>query len=394
MKPTPHSVPARLPFPSQPQLPHSMKNICLLLALLGLFTWCGQPELRAATANPPGKLTYQGFLTDGTGVPLGNTTPINTNVIFRIYDAATAGNLLWASVQVVTIDKGHFSVLLGEGAANGGEPFNADLTSVFTGATASDRFLQLTVGATVITPRIQFLPAPYALLAYKAMTVDTNTVLLRANIPGLDATNITTGTLAAALIPTLDGGTKITGTLGTAQIPNLDAGKITLGTLSNLRTSATSANTANAIVARDGNGDFSAGNIKLGPTAQYYAPAGEENLRIVRGMIQNSATAIRITNGGLVAGAGQTLGTGVNAGVITGPGYTVKRTEAGMYNITFIPSFTSVPVVVVSASNTGDGWLYAAASGSIHSGGCVIEVGYPTVARYDVSFSFIAIGPR
>lgn len=50
-----------------------------------------------------------------------------------------------------------------------------------------------------------------------------------ANISGLNATNITLGTLNTARIPNLDAGKITTGTFGTALIPNLDAGKITTG---------------------------------------------------------------------------------------------------------------------------------------------------------------------
>ena len=39
---------------------------------------------RAADAKPPTQLTYQGFLTDANGVPLGNTAPLNKTLIFRI----------------------------------------------------------------------------------------------------------------------------------------------------------------------------------------------------------------------------------------------------------------------------------------------------------------------
>jgi hypothetical protein len=147
-----------------------MKQIhrLLLVTTVCALAWLGRPGLHAATFTPPGKLTYQGFLTDVNGTPIGNATPVNTNIIFQIYDAATGGTVIWGSQQTVTIDKGHFSALLGEGSANGSDPFAADLSSYFTTATASDRYLQLTVGSTVIAPRIQFLPAPYSMLANRA----------------------------------------------------------------------------------------------------------------------------------------------------------------------------------------------------------------------------------
>ena len=122
----------------------------------------------AQNAKPPAQLTYQGFLTDGNGVPFGNTTPVNKTIIFRIYDALTGGTIKWSSQQVVTVDKGYFSVLLGQGSAVGVEPFSADLTSVFTGPGVSDRYLELNADTTTIAPRLRFLSAPYALLARSA----------------------------------------------------------------------------------------------------------------------------------------------------------------------------------------------------------------------------------
>ena len=54
-----------------------------LLALTLLMPW-----LRAADADPPSKINYQGYLVDANGVPLGNTAPRNYDVEFRLYDAA------------------------------------------------------------------------------------------------------------------------------------------------------------------------------------------------------------------------------------------------------------------------------------------------------------------
>ncbi|MGV3772153.1 MAG: tail fiber protein [Verrucomicrobiales bacterium] len=122
----------------------------------------------AQNAKPPTQLTYQGFLTDANGVPFGNTAPVNKTVIFRIYDGLTGGVIKWSSQQVVTVDKGYFSVLLGQGSGVGAEPFSANLTGVFSGSTASDRYLELSVDGSTIAPRLRFLPAPYAMLSKSA----------------------------------------------------------------------------------------------------------------------------------------------------------------------------------------------------------------------------------
>jgi hypothetical protein len=81
----------------------------------------------------------------------------------------------------VTVDKGYFSVLLGEGAATPGTP-NAgiSLSSLFNSASASDRYVGFTVkgvgsgGTDVeILPRVRLMSSPYAFLSNKALAADT-----------------------------------------------------------------------------------------------------------------------------------------------------------------------------------------------------------------------------
>lgn len=129
----------------------------------------------AADAKPPGKMAFQGFLTDGAGAARGQASPVNLTVTFRIYNSPNAGigDAIWAESQVVTVDKGHFSVVLGEGTSITG---GADLSAHFIGDNANGRYLGITVGSeNEISPRIQFLPAPYAHLArYANELLDAN----------------------------------------------------------------------------------------------------------------------------------------------------------------------------------------------------------------------------
>ncbi len=201
-----------------------------------LFLLVAAPEARAqATANPPGKVAYQGFLTDVNGTPLGNTTPTNITVVFRILSASSGGNLLWSSQQTVTLDKGHFSVLLGEGSQFGSEPFSPDLSSVFTGKDASDRYLEMSVGSplTAISPRIQFLPGPYALLARSA-----NQILDNTGAPVLTTANGTLSLRGAVEgngkgLTNLNGANLTAGSVGLAQLAanSVDATKIVDGSI-------------------------------------------------------------------------------------------------------------------------------------------------------------------
>jgi len=124
-----------------------------------------------AAASPPDRMSYQGFLVDGSGNPLAPTTPVNYPVVFRIYDEMEGGNLIWAEQQVVTVDKGNFSVILGEGAAVTSEPHGA-ISAVFAGNTSTSRYMgtTVTVGASTFTllPRLRLLPSPYAFTASQA----------------------------------------------------------------------------------------------------------------------------------------------------------------------------------------------------------------------------------
>jgi hypothetical protein len=180
------------PFEAIPSTAMNRLSSSLLGAFCASLLLLPSDRLAAQNVRPPTQLTYQGFLTDGNGQPFGNTTPVNKTVVFRIYDALTGGNLKWSSQQVVTVDRGYFSVLLGQGSAFGSEPFNADLTGIFTGNGASDRYLELTADGTVIAPRLRFFPSPYAMLATSATelldpTTGTSSLSVNSgnlNVPG------------------------------------------------------------------------------------------------------------------------------------------------------------------------------------------------------------------
>jgi hypothetical protein len=88
--------------------------------------------------------TYQGFLRQG-GAPLNNPSQ---SMRFRIYDALTGGAMLWDSgALTVNVANGLFTVQLNPPA------------SIWTGA---DRFLEIQVGATTLSPRVRIGATPYA----------------------------------------------------------------------------------------------------------------------------------------------------------------------------------------------------------------------------------------
>ena len=150
----------------------------LFLALAGFLA--APSALAQANGNPPERMTYQGFLVDGNGTALATNAPKNYDIVFRIWNdasASSAANRLWTEQQTVTVDKGNFSILLGEGTAIGGEA-KPVLSAIFTNGTASERYVEMTVkgigtGGVDLTmlPRLRLLTTPYAFLASKVAGV-------------------------------------------------------------------------------------------------------------------------------------------------------------------------------------------------------------------------------
>lgn len=86
---------------SQLKLRPAVPGFLLALALMGSTVHAAVPHL----------VRYQGQAVDSAGVPLQGPYTLT----FRLYDADTAGTIVWQEQQAnVPINKGHFSVLLGQ----------------------------------------------------------------------------------------------------------------------------------------------------------------------------------------------------------------------------------------------------------------------------------------
>ncbi len=245
-----------------------------VLLILTLALCVSLPPACTAGASPPETMSYQGFLVDGAGQALGLSAPKNYDIIFRIWNDQTGGQQLWAEQQTVTVDKGYFSVLLGEGSQAGSHPRPALSTLFRATDDVSDRFVEITVkgiGAgsppedVTILPRLRLLTAPYAFLAQSAVTLvsGTNAVISTLlNNVGINTANpsaqldvngtvkatdlnvagpVTAASFAGngASLTHLDASKITSGTLDSARVPNLDAAKIASGTLDGARIPAT-----------------------------------------------------------------------------------------------------------------------------------------------------------
>ncbi|GEM_PF-5549088 len=109
----------------------------------------------AANAAVPHLINYQGKVTDTSGNPLNGSYDLT----FRIYDAETAGNMLWQETQTgVVVDKGLFGILLGSATA-----LNIPFDKAY--------FLEIKVGTEVMSPRQRITSAGYAIRAEVAESV-------------------------------------------------------------------------------------------------------------------------------------------------------------------------------------------------------------------------------
>ncbi|MFC1511128.1 hypothetical protein ACFL5U_01920, partial [Candidatus Margulisiibacteriota bacterium] len=136
------------------------KTFCFLILLIFSFSV-------AAFAAVPTKMSYEGRLTNASGTAITAATSVN----FKIYDAASSGNVIWAGeTHSITPDSnGVFSVVLGG--------TTAIPSSVFSAAT---RYLQITVGGEALSPRTQIVAVGYAFVAAEALSVEWDNI---SNIP-------------------------------------------------------------------------------------------------------------------------------------------------------------------------------------------------------------------
>ena len=220
-----------------------MKSIASSIPLLALALLLALPSAsHAQVAGAPPTIDYQGQVLDSAGAILAPTTPTNYTMQFRIYNLQTGGSIVWAESQIVTVDKGAFSVRLGQGVpipagGGGNEGTTSDLRQAFN---ATDRFLGLTVvippaAPAEITPRLAFLSSPFALVAERAKLADAATTATLATTASSVTQASGTSTLGNATVINLTVSTsaKVNGAnvleFGAGLTKEVNAGKIGYG---------------------------------------------------------------------------------------------------------------------------------------------------------------------
>jgi hypothetical protein len=111
------------------------------------------------------------------------------------------------------------------------------------------------------------------------------------------------------------------------------------------------------------------GNVKLGNSGQLYAPGGEENLRIIRGVFNTAGN------------------------IIVGSGFQVTRNGTGNYTITFNTPFAGPPAVTAT-TNVINRSALVELTGATGNGFSLDSYLFETGEIFDAVIHFIAIGPR
>lgn len=164
----------------------------------------------------PGTLSYQGILTDANGNPVSDAT--SHTVLFNFYNLESGGTPLFTRGPLtVSTFKGLFTTIIGsdQGSNNTPLPYSIGNEQIWIGIVAD--------GQAELTPRVRLTTVPYAFMAQGVVAVDAASITsgtisnsrLDADLQdladgslsgskigsGIDATNLTTGSIDAALIP-------------------------------------------------------------------------------------------------------------------------------------------------------------------------------------------------
>ncbi len=104
-----------------------------------------------ALSQVPAKVAYQGRLLKADGTPESGTVSLT----FSLWDQAIGGSLpRWKETQTVALTDGFYSVVLGDLQAFAPDAFDG-----------SERFLEISVGSSALSPRQRVDSVPYALMA-------------------------------------------------------------------------------------------------------------------------------------------------------------------------------------------------------------------------------------
>ena len=349
-------------------------------------------QLNAATSTPPNRMAFQSYLTDGDGDPIAANSSQNKIINFIIYGSENDDDAKYKEQQVVTVNDGHFSVILGEGERipdSSGEMLL--FKDVFSGTDASDRFIELTIvnesggSDQVLLPRLRLLPSPYAFMASKVASLDlTDTDVLEGQLGGGNIADDAIGSIKIAdeSITSADikNGAVTSSDIASNTIvsANIKDGTVTSDDIANSTIvsadikdgAVTSSDIANSTIVSADIKDNTVTSEDLGNNT--FISSSSAKLRIVRGLVQPNGEKWK------------------------GEGWSSKRDDEGRYTITFSPPFTSYPIVSVTPYEEAGQDDNACNTGVLRYNYFkvyIMDNSPDTNAKYeDGGFSFIAIG--
>lgn len=151
-------------------------------------------------STPPAILSFQGRLTNNVGAPVTSSS----TVVFKIYDAETAGTLKWTSKdwEVVPDANGIFSACLGNTTTTDDCLIDGVADTAFPAGLFADNaalYLEVIVEGETLTPRQRIASSSYALNSDSLDGIDSLS-FLRSDT----SDNFTSGTLTTDASTTLD----------------------------------------------------------------------------------------------------------------------------------------------------------------------------------------------
>ncbi len=141
------------------------KLISRVAVVSSMLLWVFVFGAGSVNADPFNNMAFQSYLVDSGGNAINGQRALR----FRIFSAASGGNLLWGETQSVEVNDGNFSVILGEGTWDSAAGDQIGFAEVFDG---SERYIEISVGGTALAPRLRMLPSPYT---YRAKTAEVLT---------------------------------------------------------------------------------------------------------------------------------------------------------------------------------------------------------------------------
>ncbi len=358
----------------------------IALSIVGILSTSSAP--RAAAVPIGTAFTYQGKLQQ-SGAPVNNTADLR----FRLYDAASGGVQVGTTqlVNNLTVVDGLFTTQIDFGAS----AFNGDA-----------RWLEIDVGVpaggasfTTLAPRQPLTATPHSLQTRGLFVDPSNNVGIGTNLPegrldvrgqvssqvaGGNSTNyemkkigpFSPSNISFALSHRSNGtegwmygydGT----TFRNFQAWDFASNEVRFPSTGNTLAIDLSANkvgigTTNPLWKLDVLGD-----VVIGATNRYFVPGADENLRIIRGIVDGAGT------------------------ILQGSGFTAQRGALGVYHITYSVPFATIPSSIVTPHSANSGTeAMTAELGATSVSGFSVGLRRTDGTFNDQVFHFVVIGPR